>query len=293
MKIKRSKEAQGKNNVSDYLTKPAMNKSKRSAWIVGLIVVTLLMIVWVISIGKKAERTVSVVMLYDSVYKNQPLTEDDLIQYDMLQGEYEKYTIVDDSTGTKTRRLILWDERGGIIGAYAAYSLQSNKLLEYSDLSKSKVSNSDNVMYSYPGKELIKLDIGTEELSTFKTFLKTGDRLNIQAIYSKDEQVRTTDEFGNEVVNTEKIFKTETVFNSIQIADMLNADGDSILDLYENYKAMSIYEQEALDRNDAWKVTITPSSLILALSPEELEAYYYYQSKDNVTFKMSLPQRTD
>ena len=89
------------------------------------------------------------------------------------------------------------------------------------------------------------------------------------------------------------MFKTETVFNNIVLADLLNKSGSSILDMYSDYNELSVYEQSALDNDDAWVQSVEPATLLIALTPEEKERYYYYLSKSNVQFRVSLPQRSN
>ena len=172
--------------------KPSKNQSKKSLPIIITVIVTALLITWVYSMGRKAEETVQVCMTSQNIYKNQVITESMLQPYDMLKGEFEKFSTVT-SSGTKQRRILLWDERSMIINSFAAYPLQANNYCEYRNFIKSRVDNKDNVLYSFPGKEIINLDIGVDDLSAFKTFLQPGDRVNITAMYSQLETVITDD----------------------------------------------------------------------------------------------------
>lgn len=287
MKLGRRRNNEG---VKDALSRPALNESKRSLNIYVIGGVTLLLILWVVYMGFKAERTVKVVMLNQDVYKNQVITEDMLKPYDMLQAEFEKYAVVD-SNGTKKRRLILWDERNKIINAFAAYPLKKDTLLEYRDLIKSRLDNKDTVMYSFPGKEIVPLKIEQQELEAFKSFLRPGDRLNVQAVFSDKVTVTESDGYGGMTTNKIDVFKTETVFGDIMVADLLNAKGESILDIYEWYNTLSVWDQAKLDASQQFRDRTTPRTLLVALTPDEKERYYYYLSKPNITFKVSLPQR--
>lgn len=274
------------------LSAPQLNKSKKRFSILFLIIITGGLIFWVLNIGKKAEATVPVVMLKNSVYKNQVITEELLVKYDMLQGEFEKYAIKDNS-GVVNRRLILWEERGIILNSFAAYPLQAETVLEYRSLIQSRVDNSDSVLYNFPGKEIVQLEVGSSDLNAFKTFLRPGDRLNISAIFTEDANYYITDEEGKRQEVTAEVIRTETVFGSILIADLINSGGESILDLYENYNSLTVWEQANLDASSSWNERVTPNSLLVALTPSEKTRYYKFLSKGSVTFRVSLPQRVD
>ena len=288
MRLGRNKGA--KNNM--MAGRPARNQSKKNLYLAFIIIITALLILWVYSMGRKAEDTVTVVMLKDNVYKNQVITENMLQPYEMLVGEFEKFAVVN-KNGVKTRRILLWDERDMIINSFAAYPLKANTYAEVRDFIKSRVDNSDNVLYSFPGKDIIKLDIATQDLQAFKTFLQPGDRLNISAVYSTTETILEDDGYGGTIKNTVESFKTEDVFRDIMLADLLNSNGESILDIYASYKDMTVYEQANLDASQSFKESVTPVSLLVALTPEEKERYYYFSGKSQVEFKASLPQRVE
>lgn len=294
MKVGKKKENNNKMDVGAVSRNPKLNQSKKTGSILVVLAVTIGLIAWVISVGKKAEATVSVVQIKEPIYKNQVLTIDDVEKYDMLQGEFEKYAIKNED-GTYSRRLVLWDEIGDIIGTspFAAYPLQGGQLLEYRSILNSRIDNSDSVLYSYPGKDVVKLDIATSDLSTFKTFLQPGDRLNVEALYSDTVKVKEKGSYGEEEEVDKEIFRTETVFGSIMIADLLNSNGESVLDIYTNYNDLSVTEQAALDADSDFQKSVEPTSLLVALTPEEKERYYYYKSKGDVEFTLSLPQRAN
>lgn len=271
---------------------PSKNQSKRNFLLIVVIVITVLLIMWVYRLGKKAEETVSVVMWKDSVYKNQVITESMMVEYKMLKGEFDKYAIENDD-GTKSRRIILWEERGKIINNFAAYPLKPNTIAFVSDVIISRTDNTNTVLYSFPGKNIVSLQLAENDLRTFKTFIEPGDRVNVTAIYTAEETVEYEDEYGK--LKHEKVTTTrqEIVFRDIMVADLLNNDGESVLDLYASYKEMTSWRQAQLDADESWQKRTQPTTLLVALTPEEEALYYDYMSKDQVEFMMSLPQRID
>mgnify|MGYP004500194619 FL=1 len=270
------------------MTNPNKNQSKKSMMLIGVIVVTVLLIMWVYVLGKKAEDTVSVVMWSENIYKNETITENQLIEYKMLKGEFEKYAI-ENSNNSKTRRIVLWEEREKLYNTFAAYPLQANTVAMITDVVTSRTDNSDTVLYSYPGKNILALKLGDTDLTTFKTFLQPGDRVNITAIYKAEDSL----ELGDGQRETVESIRQETVFKDIMVADLLNQDGNSVLDLYASYNNMTVYQQAALDVDESWLDSVEPSTLLVALTPEEETLYYEYLSKTDIEFHMSLPQRTE
>lgn len=276
------------------LSQPSLNKSKSDGKIIMVLLITVAMIAWVISIGKKAEETVSVVMLKENIYKNEVITEDKLMEYQMLRGEFEKYGLEQDkNSNTVSKRLVLWDERKNAIGHFAAFPLQRETFLEKRTMVKERTDNSDSVLYTFPGKEIVQLNITASDLNSFKTFLQPGDRINVDAIYSEKMTVMTDDGYGGQTANDVEVYKTEPVFNSIMIADIINSKGESVLDIYANYNTLTVQEQANLDKSDTFADQTEPKSLLVALSPDEKDSYYRFLSKSNIEFKVSLPQRME
>ena len=244
-------------------------------------------VVYVSLVGRNASKSIQVAQLKSSVYKNQPITLDMLQPYDMLQAEYDKQIMsTANSDDTVEKRLVAWKDVQGYLsqGAFAAYQLPKESFLDLRTLMTSRVDNSDSVLYSFPGKEVVQLEVNGADLNAFKTFIQPGDKVNIDAIYSEDMQS------GNDRV---KIYRSEPVFTGIMIADIINSSGASVLDMYAEYNAMSEVDKAALDNDATWKEQTEPSSLLVALTPDEKDSYYKFLNRDNVKFKVSLPQRAD
>ena len=133
----------------------------------------------------------------------------------------------------------------------------------------------------------------SSELKVYKTFIQPGDRLNITAIYSDEVGIQTDDGYGNTITEQKTVFRSETVFNDLVVADMLNNSGESILDIYAEYNDMTVWQQVQMQQDPTFNERTEPASLIVALTPEEQDRYYYYLSKDNVELRLSMPQRMD
>ena len=278
----------GKNSQGKVKAAKPEKQSIRTILFFVVLAVTVAMIVWVYSLGKKAERTVSVAMLCYDVHKNQMITDTTFKEYKMLEGEFEKYAPAEDKN---SRRIVLWDEANMVVGGFAAYPLHADTVAMWEDFVESRVDNSNTVLYSFPGKDLVELDIGTGELGTFSKFLSPGDRINITALYTEEETLKYVDAQGSEKEESTNVSRQETVFNGILLADILNSDGDSILDMMEMYNTLTVYEQAAHDESDDWKDKTTPAKILVALTPEEKARYFSFKAKSGAQFFMTVPQK--
>ena len=281
----------GNNGKKRVASNPAANKNTKSGLVVLVAVVMILLVVWVYLLGRKAESTTTVYMWNQEVYKNAQITEDMLEPYDMITAEYEKYA-VKDYDGHLENRILTPDDKDYIIGKYAAYPLHQDTIAMTTDLVKDRTNNSDSVLYSYPGKDIVSLDIGTEVLQTFKTMLQPGDKINIIAIYSETAKDSQAEESGGSSDNTTaELTRSEVAFKGIPFADLLNSNGESILDIYADYDYQSTWIEQQYENDDEFKQRVTPSTILVAFTPEEEARYYDYLSKGDVTFEVSVPQR--
>lgn len=270
----------------------SLNKSKNLIPTIVVGAITALVIAWVAITGRKAEETVSVVMVKSPMYKNEVMTEDNMMEYKMIRAEFEKYSIKRDD-GTVYQRLLLWKDREKAINTFAAYPIQKETLLETRSLIVSRVDNTDSVLYSFPAKEIVELSVGGSELNSFKTFLQPGDRVNVDAIFTERITKQKDDGFGGTTTEDVEVSKTEPVFTGIMIADIINGQGQSVLDIYQKYNSATVQEQVALDSSDEFREKTEPKTLLIALTPDEKDRYYQYLSKNGSTFRISLPQRVE
>lgn len=271
-------------------SKVSKNYNKTNTLIIAVAVVTVLLISWVYAMGRKAQETVDVVMYTRNIYKNE-LIQDGMVEaYPMLKGEFDKYAVKQED-GSMKRRVILWDEVDEIYGTYAAYTLRANTVAEITDVIKSKIDNSDNVLHSFPGRNIVTLQVGESDLQAFKTFLQPGDRVNVVAIYRTTESVEVSDGYGGTTYKDIEVYKEETIFPDIMLADLLNQQGESILDIYAVYNDDTVYDQAWKDSDESFQASVTPETMLVALTPEEEDIYYYYLGKSDIEFRISLPQR--
>lgn len=278
-----------KNRKKEVKGNPTKNLRGKQSKVMLTAIIALALIVWLIVLAHNAKKTVAVVMINQEVPKGSvAITEDMLSKYDMNYSEFQKFSIVD-SNGKPKRRIVLWDERNILLGTYAAYPLHKDTYAEYRSFINSRVDNADSVLYSFPGKDTIQLNIDSSELQAFKTFLQPGDRINVTATYM------ITEEVDNGYGSKEKVetVKVKEVFKDIMIADMINSNGQSVLDIYEAYKNMTVREQQIRDADATFQKSVEPKALLVALTPEELEEYYQVCEEKNIEFHVSLPQRME
>ena len=277
---------------------------KATQWLLAILIIAACVgatfFLWVFVSAKT--RTISVCMWNGNHAKNSVVNADAVVEYKMLIGEYESYATTDGVTA----RIIKWEDRALLNGRYCTRNVYGATVVMLDDLMDEKINNTDMLLYNFPGREIVSLDVGTSDMDAYKRFLMPGDRINITAVISGEKTVLTEDlaqqdagatsafSSGNDKNQnslTEEVITTEPLFDSIYIADMLNGEGESVLDLMERFNALTPQQQAQMAASDSWKQQTTPETLLVALTKEELLRYYKYADRKGITFRVSLPQR--
>ena len=272
--------------------------TKIKARLIGILLsLGLIVFVIVMSIISSAEarKTVTVVKLKDdvSISANSLITEDMIESYEMYYKEYKNYGTMDGFSDGKVRSTIVtWADKDIVVGKrYAAYYMREGTLLFW-DSTLSDQTRKNSYLYSMTG-ELLNIDMNT--VSDFGDMVVPGDTLNIRATYTT-KYYNLPDEEGYMVSGGEgyedgvEVTQTTMLFSEVTILDMLNSAGNSIFDIYYDYISATKQEQAALLQDEAFLQSVTPASILLEASPEEVE-HYMELKKAGATYQITLLAR--
>ena len=257
----------------------------------------LIVFVIVMSIISSAEsrKTVTVVKLKDdvSISANSLITEDMIESYEMYYKEYKNYGTMDGFSDGKVRSTIVtWADKDIVVGKrYAAYYMREGTLLFW-DSTLSDQTRKNSYLYSMTG-ELLNIDMNT--VADFGDMVVPGDTLNIRATYTvkyfnlpEEEAYMVSGGEGYE--DGVEVVQTTMLFSEVTILDMLNSAGNSIFDIYYDYISATKQEQAALLKDEAFLTSVTPASILLEASPEEVE-HYMELKKAGATYQITLLAR--
>lgn len=277
----------------------ANNATKSRNRVVGIIIALLVIIfVSVLTAIAAAEtkKTITVVRIKDenSISANAMITEDMVEPYDMYYKEYQQYGTMKFSDGSTRSTIVNWEDRDLIIGQrYAAYYMRHGTLLFWDSTIKDQTKK-NSYLYSMSGE---LLNIQMETTKDFGDMVVPGDTLNIRATYTKTDYDLPTEEAyklalangGSSTAVQSEV--TEPLFEEVAILDMLNADGNSIFDIYYNYISMTKEEQAAALADEEFIASVKPKSILLECTAEEVEHYMQLQAA-GASYQMTLLPRT-
>lgn len=236
-------------------------------------------------------QTVDIVKLNTNVPQDGRVTQEQFVKDTMVKREYEKqgtYTLAD---GTKRGSIILWKDKDRIQNAYASYYIRKGTPVYWDSLTKESPKE-----YSYLYKmdgELLKIDM---EADQFGQMLVPGDKINVRVSYTEneykipDEKTFTIQQQTGIQAET-TVQKNSKLFNSVTVLDILNGQGESIFDVYYKLLALPKQKQQETLASEEFKKKVTPSQILLNVTPEEADQYMQINNK-SPKFMMTLLPRT-
>lgn len=208
------------------------------------------------------------------------LTDKQVETYNIIRTEY-------------TSDMVLADKLPDVLGKFTKYYIRDNSVL-YEDqlLDEKPVKN----------EWLYKLDEKQEVLTLPYNFLEAGgdilmpgDRVRIRVSYNVEEAAASGAGGNPNAVfssSQSSVTKTEILFDSIVIKDMLNANSHSIYEVYKEVLKLSEDKRQEVMRSDDFLKSIQPKALLLEGSGEEINKYAKYKSLDSKSFLITMLSRS-
>jgi hypothetical protein len=257
---------------------------------VVFLVVALFTIRHVDNLGRLAEKRVEVVMFTRNIQRGEVIQPSMIQPYEMLLAEFESYSFTDPQ-GNLNRRILTWEDRAALGGTFASQTLQGNTVAMFPNFTRQVISYVDRAMYAFPGRYLVMMQLAPQDIAPFSIFLHPGDRLTVHGTYTSTVSEIIDDPFQGEMTVEVPVVRTDAVFGDIAIADMLNEDGESVLNILEHYRNAAANVQMSLRNTPAWVESTRPVNVLIAVTPEELDRYYYFLAQKDITFRIAIPQR--
>ena len=236
------------------------------------------------------KQTVDVVKLNTSVPQDGRITQEMMYKDDMLKSEYETQGVYEFSDGTKKRAIVLWEDRESITSAFASYYVRQDTPLYWDALSR-ETPKEYAYLYEMDG-ELLKIDIDANQ---FGNMLVPGDKINVRVTYEETEYVLPSEkdfilqqQMG--ITTDNKVTRSDMLFNSVSVLDILNTDGESIFDIYYELLALPKVRQLEIAESDDFKSAVQPVEILLNVTPEEADRYMSISNKTPKYMMTLLPR---
>ncbi|WMT42031.1 hypothetical protein RE628_06235 [Paenibacillus sp. D2_2] len=203
------------------------------------------------------------------------ITEKQIKKYSIIRKEYSE-------------DMILAEDKDSIVDKFTKYYLRNDSIL-YKDQFMDEKPQQNEWLYEMEDEHEV-LTLPYNFLEAGGDILMPGDRVRIRVSYEQQEDASS----GNPNVGYSSRgskMRTEILFGSIEIRDMLNSSSHSIYEVYkEVLKLSEDKRQEVMKSNDFLK-SIQPKSLLLEGTKEQIDNFAKYNGYEGKKYLITILSR--
>lgn len=264
---------------------PNRHLLKKIMALVFSIIVIIVSFAVITNANKAAKNTVEVLRIKGD--KGLPayaiLTEKDIEKYDIIKKEY-------------TEDMVLAKDMPSVVNKLTKYYLRKNSVI-YKDQLLDEKPQKNEWLYQL-GKDQEVLTIPYNYLECGGDVLLPGDSVRIRVSYEVEGDSAADPSAMNNpniaiVQSNGKATKTEILFDSIVVKDMLNSNSHSIYEVYKEVMRLSEDKKQEVMKSEDFLKSIQPRSLLLAGSKEQMTNYAKFKSSDAKAFLITILSRAN
>ena len=249
---------------------PNKNLTRKIMAIVLSLIVIIISYIVIDNASKDASNTVTVVSVNngDGIEMGACITEQDITKYDIIKTEYRQ-------------DMVLADDIEKVVGKYANYYLRKDSVIYKDQLGEERPITNEWLYNLAEDEEVITIKYNYLECGG--DILMPGDRVRIRATYELGEKQGNTGIYGNASGDSiqysdssENAKRTDIIFDSIEVKDMLNEDSHSIYEIYKEILRLNEEKRNEIMKSEEFLDSILPRALVLAGTKQEINEYAKY-----------------
>lgn len=252
---------------------------------VAAVLFSLLIIVISYMVMTKASKDASDVVEVLRVKSNEGIpafvmiTENNVEKYQIIKKEY-------------TEDMLLSEDMDSIKGKLTAYYIRGNSVLYKDQLIDEKPKQNEWLYQVNEENEVLTLPYNFLEVGG--DILMPGDRVRIRVSYEVEEKSPAGSN-PNAIYSesTNSIKKTEVLFDSIVVKDMLNASSHSIYEVYKEVQKLNEQKKQDVMKSKDFLRNIQPKALLLEGTSEQINNYAKYKGLNGNSFLITILSRKD
>lgn len=205
------------------------------------------------------------------------LTENNIEKYKMIKKEY-------------TEDMVLAEDKASVLEKLTKYYLRQNSVL-YKDQLVDERPQKNEWLYSVDEENEV-LTLPYNFLEVGGDILMPGDRVRIRVSFDVED---TGAAGGNPNAiysqSASSITKTEVLFDSIIVKDMLNSNSHSIYEVYKEVQKLSEDKKQEVMKSREFLQNIQPRALLLEGTSQQVNNYAKYKGLDGKSFLITILSR--
>lgn len=265
---------------------PNRHLLKKILALVFSIVVIVVAFMVITNANKQARDTIEVVRvkISDGLPAFAVITDKDIEKYPLIMKEY-------------TEDMILAEDISEVIGKLSKYYLRKNSIIYMDQLVDQKPQKND-WLYQLE-EELEVVTIPYNYLECGGDVLLPGDTVRIRVSYEFEGAAYNDNSSGEANLNSVivetrgRTIRTDILFDSIVVKDMLNSNSHSIYETYKEVMKLSEDKKQEVMKSEDFLKSIQPRALLLAGTKEQMNNYAKFKSADAKAFLITILSRAN
>jgi hypothetical protein len=209
------------------------------------------------------------------------MTEDKIEKYNIIKKEY-------------TEDMVLAEDMSTILDKYTKYYLRQNSILYKDQFTDEKPLRNKWLYEMNEENEVLTLPYNLLECGG--DILMPGDRVRIRVSYETETKPASnnTDNLNQVVTVTRgKAIQTDILFDSIVVKDMLNANSQSIYEVYQEVIKLDEDTRQEVMKSDDFLKNIQPRALLLEGTKTQMNKFSEYNAYSGKTFLITILSRAE
>jgi len=238
--------------------------------------------------SKSAKDTVAVLRVKskNGLQAYETITEDKIEKYNLVRKEY-------------TEDMILAKDEKKVLNKLSKYYIRKNSILYKDQIVDEKPIRNEWLYELDEDYEVITIPFNYNECGG--DILMPGDRIRVRITYEDEENVapRTSLDFDDFNPNlssnktTGKKLKTDILFDSIVITDMLNESSQSIYEIYKEVMRLNEDKKQEVLKSESFRKSVRPRALLLTGTKEQISNYAEYLGKNTKSMLITILSRAN
>ena len=230
-----------------------------------------------------ARDTVRVVKIRNDMPAYTVVTKADVEAYDIIKKEYDSDMVVFENADKE------------IYNKYSANALRRGTFLYKDQLTEEKPVRNEWLYGLGKGEEVLTLPYNSTEAGG--DILLPGDLVRIRVSYEVEtasKQQSGDDNPNSYQEKTSKTVRTETLFDSIAVKDMINANGHSVYEIYKEVMRLDEKKRQEVMQSKEFIANIKPKALLLAGTSDDMVRYAAVKTRSgSCNFLITILSRAD
>lgn len=230
------------------------------------------------NLNNSAKDTVDIVVVRSSggLPANTIITEDNISKYSIIRKEFKE-------------DMITYDNADSVLNKYSLYYMRNGDPIYNDQLTEEKPLK-NQWLYELE-KDYEVVTIKYDYLECAGDIMTPGDLVRVRVTYTDEnaaQQPLNGMPYGG---GSQKVKKTEILFDSIRVKDLINSSGHSIYEVYKEVLKLSEKERlEAMKSRDFMQ-SVKAESLLLAATKEQVNKYAKLKSQQDAVFTFTILSR--